>query len=232
MTEAVGMPAEAVAPMRSAPFWSGLESVAHTLPYDDAIMGDLTSGSRCRRRGGRGSRSPRSSSTAATVRRGRATGCRRSWMCSRSAKRRTLEGQTHEFDPEVLAPLLASSSPVGIASTNLTIAQAVVLGGHLLRHHHAPRVEHELAHLRHIDSRQADLHPVEPHVRRRGMKNFSGSAATNASRSSLGNPKPISVSSRENAKKRSGRHGTSRGRERAPRSSAGASRRGPERPRS
>ena len=34
----------------------------------------------------------------------------------------------------------------------------------------------------------------------RGMKNFSGSAATNASRSSFGNPKPISVSSRENAK--------------------------------
>ena len=44
MTEAVGVPAEAVSSMRGAPFWPGLESVAHTLPYDDAIMGDLTSG--------------------------------------------------------------------------------------------------------------------------------------------------------------------------------------------
>src|SRR6185503_8565051 len=35
----------------------------------------------------------------------------------------------------------------------------------------------------------------------RGRKNFSGSAATNASRSSFGNPRPISVSSRENARK-------------------------------
>jgi hypothetical protein len=34
----------------------------------------------------------------------------------------------------------------------------------------------------------------------RGMENFSGSAATNASRSSFGHPNPISVSSRENAK--------------------------------
>ena len=38
MTKAVGMPAEAVAPMRNSPQWPLLESVAHTLVYDAAIM--------------------------------------------------------------------------------------------------------------------------------------------------------------------------------------------------
>ena len=37
-----GVPAEAVEQMRQAPFWAGLESVAHTMPYDLALMGDTT----------------------------------------------------------------------------------------------------------------------------------------------------------------------------------------------
>ena len=37
-----GIPAEAVEQMRQAPFWAGLESVAHTMPYDLALMGDTT----------------------------------------------------------------------------------------------------------------------------------------------------------------------------------------------
>ena len=45
MTKAVGMPSEAVAPMRDDPTWPALEAVAHTLPYDNAIMGDTMSGS-------------------------------------------------------------------------------------------------------------------------------------------------------------------------------------------
>ncbi|GGR08360.1 alpha/beta fold hydrolase [Streptomyces pilosus] len=44
MTAAVGMPAEAVAGMRQAPFWAGMESTARTLPYDGQIMGDTMSG--------------------------------------------------------------------------------------------------------------------------------------------------------------------------------------------
>lgn len=44
MTKAVGMPAEFVEGMRQAPFWAGLEAVAHTLAYDAAIMGDTMSG--------------------------------------------------------------------------------------------------------------------------------------------------------------------------------------------
>lgn len=44
MTRAVGMPVDAVAAMRGAPMWAGLEQVARTLPYDAAIMGDLMGG--------------------------------------------------------------------------------------------------------------------------------------------------------------------------------------------
>ena len=45
MTQAVGMPVEAIAPMRSDPMFPGLEAVAHTLAYDGAVMGDSMSGS-------------------------------------------------------------------------------------------------------------------------------------------------------------------------------------------
>ncbi|MFF0437178.1 alpha/beta fold hydrolase [Streptomyces sp. NPDC004327] len=44
MTAAVGMPEEMVAGMRQAPFWSGMEAVAHTLPYDGTVMGESMSG--------------------------------------------------------------------------------------------------------------------------------------------------------------------------------------------
>ncbi|MGV9881062.1 alpha/beta fold hydrolase [Streptomyces sp. NPDC003006] len=44
MTAAVGLPGEAIAGMRQAPFWAGMEAVARTLPYDGLIMGDTMSG--------------------------------------------------------------------------------------------------------------------------------------------------------------------------------------------
>ena len=39
-TEAVGIPAEVVAQIRLAPFWPGLEAMAHTLVYETEILGD------------------------------------------------------------------------------------------------------------------------------------------------------------------------------------------------
>ncbi|MFE0640652.1 hypothetical protein ACFW2Y_03355 [Streptomyces sp. NPDC058877] len=44
LTAAVGLPAEAVAGMRQAPFWADLEATAPTLPYDGRIMGETMSG--------------------------------------------------------------------------------------------------------------------------------------------------------------------------------------------
>jgi pimeloyl-ACP methyl ester carboxylesterase len=42
MTKVVGMPALFAFPMRLTPMWSKLKAVAHTLPYDAAIMGDYS----------------------------------------------------------------------------------------------------------------------------------------------------------------------------------------------
>ncbi|OKI61590.1 alpha/beta fold hydrolase [Streptomyces sp. MJM1172] len=42
MVTGMGVPAEIVAQMRPAPFWQGLESLAHTLAYDSVLMGDFT----------------------------------------------------------------------------------------------------------------------------------------------------------------------------------------------
>jgi pimeloyl-ACP methyl ester carboxylesterase len=44
MTDAVLVPTEMVTQMRSTPMWPQIEAVAHTIPYDGAIMGDTMSG--------------------------------------------------------------------------------------------------------------------------------------------------------------------------------------------
>lgn len=44
MTEAAGVPAEYLEPMRADPSWAGMEAVAHTLAYDGTIMGGTMSG--------------------------------------------------------------------------------------------------------------------------------------------------------------------------------------------
>jgi pimeloyl-ACP methyl ester carboxylesterase len=44
MTKGMGIPPAIVGLMRLAPFWSKLKAVAHTLPYDWAVLGDAMSG--------------------------------------------------------------------------------------------------------------------------------------------------------------------------------------------
>jgi len=44
MTDIVGAPAEMVAEMKNAPMWPALKAVAHTLPYDIAVLGEGMSG--------------------------------------------------------------------------------------------------------------------------------------------------------------------------------------------
>ena len=109
MTRAVGMPAEAIAPMRQAPFWSALEAAAplsHTLAYDGTIMGDMMSGHPLPR-GKWGS-----VMVPTLVMDG---GASPPWMRNAvqalvdalpHAQRCTLEDQTHVVAPEVLAPVL------------------------------------------------------------------------------------------------------------------------------
>lgn len=44
MQEAVGVPAEFLAPMRADPMWAAMEQLAHTLPYDGLIARDFMAG--------------------------------------------------------------------------------------------------------------------------------------------------------------------------------------------
>ncbi len=168
MTEAVGLPAEAVSPMRGAPFWPGLESVAHTLPYDDAIMGDLTSGKPLP-----AARWARVTIPTLVIDGGESP----AW--ARNAVQAIVDVLPQAHTPHAGWPD-APGRPGGPRTRagwvprrvdppgqgSIDRIRAVVLGGHLLRHHHPPRVEHQFAHLRHVDGRQMDLDPVEPHVRR------------------------------------------------------------------
>ncbi|MEU8508640.1 alpha/beta fold hydrolase [Streptomyces brevispora] len=98
-----GVPDDLIARMRSAPVWRSLESVAHTLAYDDALLGDGTVpverfvSVTARTLVVSGGFSPASSRTvtrllADALPRGR---------------HRTLTGQTREPAPQVIAPVLA-----------------------------------------------------------------------------------------------------------------------------
>jgi pimeloyl-ACP methyl ester carboxylesterase len=103
MTDVVGAPSEAVAEMKSTPMWPALEAVAHTLPYDLAVVGDLMSGKPL----------PAGAWKEATmpvlVMGG---GASPTWIQTSAqtlaatlprARHETLDGQTHEAAPDLLA---------------------------------------------------------------------------------------------------------------------------------
>jgi pimeloyl-ACP methyl ester carboxylesterase len=108
-TKAVGVPVDVVAPMRDAPYWPGLEAVAHTLAYDGAIMGETMFGKplpaeRVARWAAAtmptlvmdgGESEPFFHQAAQAVVAGLP-----------DARRRTLAGQNHAVAPEALAPVL------------------------------------------------------------------------------------------------------------------------------
>jgi len=99
---AFGAPAEAVAGMRATPIWPIFESVAPTLAYDNAIMGD----------GSVPVDEVKKVSIPVLVMDGGASpaGMRNATQAVvdvlPNSQRRTLEGQTHDVEPVVLAPML------------------------------------------------------------------------------------------------------------------------------
>jgi pimeloyl-ACP methyl ester carboxylesterase len=106
MTAAFGMPEEAVAGMRAQPFWPGLERVAHTISYDGRIMKGAMEGGALQ--------ADRWAAVTAPVL-VLDGGDSPAWMRNAAAalaevlpnaQRRTMDGMTHEFDPERLAPVL------------------------------------------------------------------------------------------------------------------------------
>ncbi|HEX2315174.1 MAG TPA: alpha/beta hydrolase [Thermomonospora sp.] len=102
----VQVPAEAIEGMRGSPMWDGLAALAPTLAYDSAVMGDAEGGCLPVER--------LATVTAPTL--VVSGGASPGWMrrvagevaeAVRDGRHRVLEGQTHDVDPAVLAPVLA-----------------------------------------------------------------------------------------------------------------------------
>ena len=99
---AVEMPAEVVAPLRTAPLWKDLEALAPTLAYDTLMMGDFTI--------------PDHWATAITVPALVIDGGEsRDWRRNTAqvvaevlpgGRRLTMAGQPHDVEPEVLGPIV------------------------------------------------------------------------------------------------------------------------------
>jgi pimeloyl-ACP methyl ester carboxylesterase len=110
LTRGPQLPGEVIAQMRNAPMWAGLEAVAHTLVYDNTITSDAEVLSRA----GKvtvpamvigGADSPWFLHDAVRAFAGAIPGARQEF----------LDGQTHQVDPAVLAPMLAEFFTAGCA---------------------------------------------------------------------------------------------------------------------
>jgi pimeloyl-ACP methyl ester carboxylesterase len=101
-TKALGMPVEVVAQLRQAPFWPALEDVAHTLVYESTILGEMPTLAE------RMSSIPVStlviSGGEIQVRMLQAAQAVADALPN--AEYRSLSGQTHDINPEALAPVL------------------------------------------------------------------------------------------------------------------------------
>ena len=106
MTFATGMPAEAVAHMRSTPMWPGLEAVAHTIAYDGRVMGDTMSGSPAPLRQWASVATPTLVIDGGNSFPMMRSGAETLAAVLPNAERRTLEGQDHGPASAVLAPVL------------------------------------------------------------------------------------------------------------------------------
>jgi pimeloyl-ACP methyl ester carboxylesterase len=106
LATAVGVPAEVVAGMRDQPFWSSLEATAHTLPYDGTIMGDTMGGTPAPLRRWATVRVPTLVMDGGASPDWQRHAVRALAQVLPNARHRTLEGQDHGPDSEVLAPAL------------------------------------------------------------------------------------------------------------------------------
>ena len=106
MITGVGLPESMVRGMPTMPMWPALEALAHTISYDGRVMGDRMSG------GGFAEGEWSAVTQPALVMDGgdspdwARNACRALADALPNAEYRTLDGQTHEVAPEVLAPEL------------------------------------------------------------------------------------------------------------------------------
>jgi pimeloyl-ACP methyl ester carboxylesterase len=109
MKEAVRVPDEEVVGMRNSSIWPAMEAIAHTLAYDGAIMDGLMSGKPLP--SGHVERWKSVAAPTMVIDGGASwpfmrTGADALAKVLPNAKRRTLEGQTHDVDAGVLAPVV------------------------------------------------------------------------------------------------------------------------------
>ena len=107
LVQVVGAPAEMVAELQGAPTWAALEAAAHTLPYDIAVLGDKMAGNPLPDDAWAGVSAPvlvmDGGASPAWIR----TSAETLAELLPDAAHQTLEGQTHNAAPDVLAPALA-----------------------------------------------------------------------------------------------------------------------------
>lgn len=108
LTKAMGMPVIIASIFRFMPIWSNFTAVAHTLPYDFAVMGDTVKGEPLSAK----EWEPVSIPTLA-IDGGRSPAVSRQAVdplvaVLPNAQRRTLEGQSHDVSMDILAPVLGT----------------------------------------------------------------------------------------------------------------------------
>jgi pimeloyl-ACP methyl ester carboxylesterase len=106
MTVGVGVPAEAIPPMKDSPFWPSLVAMAHTISYDVRVLGDNMAGKPLP-----SDRWSTVTNPALVIDGGASPPSLRNAVQALvdvlpNARRLTLEGQTHEVDPTFLTPVL------------------------------------------------------------------------------------------------------------------------------
>lgn len=106
MTRAIRIPAEFLAGMKADPSWQAMEAVAHTIAYDGRVMGDTMSG-RPLPTEWKSITTPTLVLTGGVSEPYMHTGGRALAELLPHATHRVVEGQGHDVDPAVLAPVLA-----------------------------------------------------------------------------------------------------------------------------
>jgi pimeloyl-ACP methyl ester carboxylesterase len=106
MTAAMRVPDEFLAPMKADDSWAELEKVGHTIAYDGRIMGDTMSGKPLPADRWNGVAAPTLVIDGGASPPFMHNGADALAEILPDAQRRTLEGQTHEVEPQVLAPVL------------------------------------------------------------------------------------------------------------------------------
>ncbi|MDA2804083.1 alpha/beta fold hydrolase [Nocardiopsis suaedae] len=106
MTAALGLPAELLGGMREDPSFARMEKVAHTLAYDAAVIGGTMSGVPLPPHRWASVTAPVLVADGGKSEHTFADGADALAAVLRDVRRATLDGQTHDVDPEVLAPVL------------------------------------------------------------------------------------------------------------------------------